>query len=330
MIANVSWPEPKQHGGFFNMSHGSIKTHWWLVFTLVLLVGTVRQDAWAQDELSEALPAGAGQFTFVDQGGDPNKSIRVYYIKPKRITRNTPVWFVMHGVNRNAEDYRDNWIELNQKFRAIILVPEFNVRDYPGSRAYNLGNMFDEQGEPVDRSLWSYSVIDRLFDHVAQREKIHRQGYSIFGHSAGAQFVHRLVLFVPDAKVQLAVAANAGWYTMPDTQVSYPYGLAGTSVADDGLQTAFNSPMVVLLGKEDNDPNHKHLRKTPEAEAQGPHRLARGRSFFNRASVVAELLDTPLAWRRIEVPRVGHSNTRMAPVAAKLMARAREARNRDR
>lgn len=311
------------------MTHLPARVHRQLLCTLVLLVGSVCQGVWAQDGLGEALPVGTGQFTFVDQGGDPNKPIRVFYIKPKRVTPNTPVWFVMHGVNRNAQDYRDNWIELNRRYRAMILVPEFSSEDYPGSRAYNLGNMFDEQGQPVDRSLWSYTVIDRLFDHVVQREGLRSQGYGIFGHSAGAQFVHRLVLFVPDAKVRLAISANAGWYTMPDPDVSYPYGLADAQSTEAGLQAALGSPLVVLLGKEDNDPNHKHLRKTPEAESQGPHRLARGRSFFSQASARAQALDVPLAWRCIEVPRVGHSNTRMAPVAAKLMARAPKARSRD-
>ncbi len=295
----------------------------------VLVIASVCQGASAQDGLGEALPVGVGQFTFVDQDGDPDKPIRVFYIKPKRVTPNTPVWLVMHGVNRNAEDYRNNWVELNRRYRALILVPEFSSEDYPGSRAYNLGNMFDEQGQSVDRSLWSYTVIDRLFDHVVLREGLSSQGYGIFGHSAGAQFVHRLVLFLPDAKVRLAVAANAGWYTMPDPEVPYPYGLADAPSNEDSLRAAFGHSLVVLLGKEDNDPNHKHLRKTPEAESQGPHRLARGHSFFNQASARSQALDVPLAWRCIEVPRVGHSNAHMAPVAAKLMARVPKTRKRE-
>lgn len=276
----------------------------------------------AQDTRNQVLPPGTGQFEFIDQDGNPNKTIRVYYVKPLRTTPNTPVWFVMHGVNRNAEDYRNNWVELSDRYRATILVPEFSAEDYPGSRAYNLGNMFDEQGEPVDRSLWSYTLIDRLFDHVVQREGSKARGYCIFGHSAGAQFVHRLVLFVPDAKVRMAVSANAGWYTIPDLDVPYPYGLAGTSATEDDLRIACGKPLRVMLGKDDNDPNHKHLRKTPEAEVQGPHRLARGRYFFNQTRAIADTLELSLAWRRIEVPGVGHSNSRMAPVAAKLMARA--------
>ena len=39
-------------------------------------------------------------------------------------------------------------------------------------------------------------------------------------------------------------------------------------------------PLTILLGEDDNDPNSKYLRRTPEALAQGAHRLARGRILF--------------------------------------------------
>ena len=274
----------------------------------------------------EPLAAGQGVFSFAIEGTEPAKTIRVFYVKPERTTANTPVWFVMHGIDRNADEYRDKWIELSQQYRAIVLAPEFNSRDYPGSRAYNLGNMFDEDGEPVDRSQWSYTVIDKLFDHVVQREGLKDQGYCLFGHSAGAQFVHRLMMFVPEAKVRLAVSANAGWYTLPDLDRAFPYGLDGSTADTESLKTAFGKPMVLLLGREDTDPNHKHLNKAAEAEAQGPHRLARGHYFFDQAKASAQAMEVKLAWRLIEVPDVGHSSSRMSPPAAKLMARAPRAR----
>ena len=40
----------------------------------------------------------------------------------------------------------------------------------------------------------------------------------IYGHSAGSQFVHRFLMTRPDAPVERAVAANAGWYTLPDDE----------------------------------------------------------------------------------------------------------------
>ena len=44
----------------------------------------------------------------------------------------------------------------------------------------------------------------------------------------------------------------------------------------------------MFLGRGDNDPEHHSLRNTPEAKRQGPHRLARGREFFNQAEKMAK------------------------------------------
>ena len=43
---------------------------------------------------------------------------------------------------------------------------------------------------------------------------------------------------------------------------------------------ASQAPLAVVLGEQDNDPFHKHLNRSERAMIQGPHRLARGRHFF--------------------------------------------------
>jgi len=52
--------------------------------------------------------------------------------------------------------------------------------------------------------------------------------FSMFGHSAGAQFVHRYITFMPQGHLRAAVAANSGWYTLPDQTLKLPYGLKHT------------------------------------------------------------------------------------------------------
>ena len=53
-----------------------------------------------------------------------------------------------------------------------------------------------------------------------------RRGYALYGHSAGGQFVHRYVAFADAPRMESAVAANSGWYTMPDDG-AFPYGWGG-------------------------------------------------------------------------------------------------------
>ncbi|NKF31987.1 hypothetical protein HER21_36775, partial [Pseudomonas sp. BGM005] len=118
------------------------------------------------------------------------------------------------------------------------------------------------------------------FENVRARIGGEQTGFSIFGHSAGAQFVHRYVEFVPHAPVNVAVAANAGWYTMPDESARFPFGLDGDAPQFDA-SAAFGRHLVILLGTD--DVGTKNLRRDDEARAQGDTRLERGREFFDRA-----------------------------------------------
>merc|ERR1712083_910719 len=99
----------------------------------------------------------------------------------------------------------------------------------------------------------------------------------------GAQFVHRFLYWCPFSPVEAAIAANAGWYTMPNMDEAWPYGLQKTPLADsidmNLLRYSFACPLIILLGSQDTNPESKDLRHTPEAEKQGPHRLARGQAF---------------------------------------------------
>jgi hypothetical protein len=75
--------------------------------------------------------------------------------------------------------------------------------------------------------------------------KLDHAGYDMYGHSAGAQFVHRYLQFYDSPKVKKAVAANAGWYTFPNEAINYPYGiksLFAITTRTAGTTTANNSP----------------------------------------------------------------------------------------
>jgi poly(3-hydroxybutyrate) depolymerase len=239
----------------------------------------------------------------------------VYLTRPVHLAPDRPVVFVMHGVQRNADEYRDQWHDLAIEHDFLLVVPEFSDGDFPKSEAYNLGNIFDDQGNRRPESAWSFSAIEPIFDAVRKRFGMTATGYAIYGHSAGAQFVHRFLFHVPEARVTRAVAANAGWYTMPDFDIAYPYGLQGSAVTREMLGKALQLPLTVLLGEEDTDPEHKSLRRTPEALAQGPHRFARGKAFYATGQAAARQLGVAFTWRLDTVPGADHDNRLMAPAA---------------
>lgn len=284
---------------------------------VLVLFGVPAALFFAQPDPAADQAITAGSFVFTGWEGP---DLPVYYQLPDRVTPDTPVVFVMHGVNRDADRYRDEWASLARRHGFIAVVPQFGQADFPGSRGYNTGYFSEEDGTPRPRNLWSFAAIEPLFDDVRQRFGTRVARYSIYGHSAGAQFVHRFVLFMPEARIDQAVSANAGWYTMPDMQTGFPYGLGDAPVDEAALSAALGKQVTVLLGTADTDRADPDLRKTPEADAQGQHRFARGQQFYANARQAAERLETPFGWSIRTVPDVGHSNGKMAKAAAPLLA----------
>ncbi len=271
---------------------------------------------------AESIPAGKSDFEFRDERGNVDRPIRVWSYRPKSFTNESPIVFVMHGTLRNGEEYREPWIPLADRYEALVVVPEFSVEHYRGQSTYQFGNVKTPEGEPNDESKWTFTAIEHLFDHVKAATENRSERYFIFGHSAGSQFVHRMVLLKSDTRIALAVAANAGSYTMPDDGVDFPYGLGKSPSTDARLKAALGMPMLVLLGEEDNDPNDRYLPKNAYAMAQGAHRLERGKNFFRAAQLQARRLDVPLRWTMQTVADVGHDNAKMAPLAARAMFEA--------
>ncbi len=300
-----------------------------LIAAAFLLAGAallIQPPLQARAEETIMIKDGAGRFLFNDPKTATGKTLPVWYYRPKGFTPDTPILFVMHGVKRNADDYRDNWIGLADKYGLLIVAPEFSQATFPKSWHYNLGNVMARSGSdgalvPVPETKWSFPIIDRIFEQVRQSTGSRRTTFSIFGHSAGAQFVHRYMTFTGGPKVDLAICANAGWYTLPTDGEAFPYGLGGTHLPPDRLKAAFAKTVIILLGDMDIVQD-RNFRMTPEAMRQGPTRFDRGKFYFAAAKREAETLGVPFNWRVETVPGVGHDNAGMAVAAAKLVHEA--------
>ena len=94
-----------------------------------------------------------------------------------------------------------------------------------------------------------------------------------------------------------------------------PYGLSDLPIGEKTLKAALDTPLTIMLGEKDDDPNSIDLRLTDEAMAQGPHRLARGLRFVEVAQSAAISLDCAFRWHSRIIPRIGHSDRSMAPYA---------------
>lgn len=43
--------------------------------------------------------------------------------------------------------------------------------------------------------------------------------------------------------------ANSGWFTMPDRDIDYPYGIKNVGITDEELGEAFAEPVILFMGE---------------------------------------------------------------------------------
>tara|TARA_B100000315_G_scaffold79427_2_gene72843 strand:- start:34005 stop:35048 length:1044 start_codon:yes stop_codon:yes gene_type:complete len=287
----------------------------------LLIIACNNSPTSPDEEIHEEIklvPQGIGKFTFDQYKPLADTPITVHTYLPDSTIKNIPVVFVMHGANRDANNYCIDWVEPAREYNFLVVCPEINENQFPGSGGYNLGGMYDGN-ILIDSTRWTFALIEPIFEYLKQEGAITVDRYGIYGHSAGSQFVHRFALFTQPHNANVFIAANAGWYTMTDFSEVFPYGFKNSPMTEDKMKPKFGLDLVILLGENDTDPNASSLRKTEEAMRQGKHRFERGHSFYTKAKSMADSLETEFKWTKVTVPEVGHSNFGMAPAAAKLL-----------
>jgi len=262
------------------------------------------------------VPGGKWSFTFTDARGRADRPMRVYTYRPRKCDSTCPMVFVLHGVKRNASEYRDYWVALADHYNILIIAPEFSQKNWPKAAGYNLGDV----GDTKDREKWAFAAIEHLFEEMRDGQ----QTYVLWGHSAGGQFAHRFAIFMPGNHASVIVAANPGWYTMPEWRkdkgaASFPYSLLGSPAGEAELREALSHRFVLMLGERDDDPDDENLNKSDGAMKQGDNRVERGENFFAAATAAAQALGVAFAWELVEVPDTVHDADHMATAAADML-----------
>ena len=288
------------------MTIHSILSRWNLLLLFILIHEPLVAAGQATDP--KAFEQVRGSFEFDGRDGAP--PIRVWYSRPAHPSAKPRVLFLMHGSSRTGEEARDIGAAFAEDHDFVLLVPEFRERDYPGDR-YAFGNMADAAGHLQAEPKWGFFVVEHLFDHVRQTLGLSATTYDIVGHSAGGQFVHRLVLFLPSARFRRAVASSPGRYAFPTLGQSFPYGLGGSGIDAEHLATAFGRDFVLLLGDRDTTDTERE----PAAMLQGANRFARGLRFFATATEEADALNSALVWRLRIVSGADHTPVPMVTAA---------------
>lgn len=265
---------------------------------------------------AKEFPVGKGTMEVTLDSADGPFELRVYTYRPAAADADSRVVMVMHGASRNADDYRDVWVDAADKYNCIIVAPMFDKFRFPGSWSYNMGNLYSATGRRKSINSSAFTIVEQLFSKIRAKYQLRKDSYYLFGHSGGGQFAHRMVLFGQAQRAERVVAANSGVYTIPDKAIALPYGTQDTGFDRQHYQAVYAKDLTIMVGERDNNPYHRMLNRSDEAMAQGSNRLERGKNFFNTTRTHAEQLGVDYRWSFKIIPGVAHSPRGMSRAAA--------------
>lgn len=268
--------------------------------------------------------SGTGQYIYTDYEPFKNKPITCFYHIPENSTPSTPILIVLPGGGREAESLRNSLIGSADQKGFIVLSLLFPTTYFPGSDAYNLGNIFEDGDNPDATTLnpqdeWTFSVIDPIFEDFKKFLGSNATTYDITGFSAGAQMLHRFLIFSSSSSYKRAAVGSAGWYNLPDDAVEFPYGLKLSPMEGQDLSLVFAKQTYVIVGAKDSDPNAANLRHNPQADAQGDNRVARAQYFYQESRTIAVDKGLPINWAYQSIPNVGHDGAAVMIFVADLL-----------
>src|SRR5262245_55645728 len=128
------------------------------VLTVLVFAGWCRGD---DSSRPQPLPAGSGSvevqldktrleaFTYKPAGYDPKAGTLL---------------LVFHGVNRNADEYRDFAKPLGDALQALVAAPRFPTDTFPTARYQNGGLLAGREVRPEEE--WTWSLVPKLADEV--------------------------------------------------------------------------------------------------------------------------------------------------------------------
>ena len=267
------------------------------------------------DELAKALAQpGRASIPYLDRYS-PDRPLVLECFRPQAHTPDKPVVIVQHGASRNGAEYCEAWLLAAERHGLLIVATTFSKEAWPDAVTYNNGHVVDGDGAVRPRECWSLAIPGRVFALLREARITRCDKTYLWGHSAGGQFVHRLLATQPHGIFEAVGAANPGWYTLPTLDLAYPDGLGGIGLTRDDIVRFLGYPLVIFSGDQDIDGTTENFPKQDAAMAQGPNRFARAQFYLERGRAEAARLGVPCRWSRVVVPGVAHEGMRMSAFA---------------
>lgn len=265
---------------------------------------------------TETYPSGTGCFSYAMPSGEVADTLKVFYHIPAGYDRaSMPVVIGFHGNDRDCSYWIETWKEYADKQGFMFFIPWFTHESFPTRRYQEVG-VKDSIGNLIAPRYRTSALVDSLVCHILKTSGTGEEQATIYGHSAGGQFVHRFMLVNDSPYVKKAIIGNPGWFTFPSADEDYSYGIKDLPEIDSLRLRNMLRKNIVLQLAEGDTLRESFLRKTPEADRQGRNRLERGNKYFDALESLADKNHWEFNWRKVYVPNVGHDAVAMSRHAA--------------
>ena len=230
---------------------------------------------------------------------ESDASLQYVVYVPSRGGAGAPILVTVHGISRNAWEQVSMFAPYAERAGVVLVAPLYEQARFPRYQRLSA----NERGEsPV-------AVMEAIVAEVARTTGASGERLHLFGFSGGGQFVHRYAMAHPD-RVAGYVVGSAGWYTFPDAQRRYPYGLRYSQRLQMGgfeLGRFLAVPGWVLVGERDVHEGTA-MRKTERVMVeQGLSRMERGLRWVDAVNARAAELGLAAPVRFEQLPRSPHS-----------------------
>ena len=227
-------------------------------------------------------------------------SLSYYLFCPENLSSETKVIVCVHGISRDAKQQITAFQQQANNYNHAIIAPLFSKKYYQGYQRLETGAA----------GYTSSEALNKILHDVHEKYAIKTDNITLFGYSGGAQFSHRYAMLYPE-KINKLIVCASGWFTYPDENIKYPYGLKGiqdsvTSMAKN-LPTFLQLKIRILVGELDNITDPALNRKKRINRQQGYHRLERAKRWSNALQNKCNEMNLETDLHFIPIKGCGHS-----------------------
>ena len=183
-----------------------------------------------------------------------------------------------------------------KKNETILLTLGARKKYFPDDYSYSSGRVVSIEGHALHQNQWLFSAIEPLFIDFKTKNKLKQDGFYLLGENEGGGFVHRYLLFNPKSPVLKALAINPDFVTIPDKNISYPFGLKNSPISNKNVNDWLRCGLTIVSTPEIQTVQENSLSNSPIADIQGERGKERGEFLFNFTKNYASKKNLKMNW----------------------------------